>query len=75
MAEETVHVDGVVKQTLPNAMFRVELTNGHEVLAYVPGRLRFRFSSRKRRLLPGDRVTVEISTYDVTKGRIIRRER
>jgi len=75
LAEQTIQVDGTVKETLPNAMYRVELENGHLVLAYVPGRLRFRFSGRKRRILPGDRVTVEISAYDLTKGRIIRRER
>lgn len=75
MPEETLRVEATVKETLPNAMFRVELDSGHSILAYVAGKMRFRFASRKRRILPGDRVTIEISTYDPTKGRIVWREK
>lgn len=75
MAEDSIRVEATVKETLPNAMFRVQLDNGHTVLAYVAGKMRFRFSSRKRRILPGDRVTVELSPYDLGKGRIVWRER
>ena len=56
-------------ETLPNAMFRVELANGHKVLAHVSGKMRMNFI----RILPGDSVTLEISPYDLTRGRIIRR--
>ena len=64
--EKGVEVEGTVRETLPNAMFRVELENGHEVLAHVSGKIRMNFI----RILPGDKVTVEISPYDLTKGRI-----
>ena len=58
--------DDVIKETLPNAMFKVELENGHEILAHVSGKIRMHYI----RILPGDRVTVEMSPYDLTKGRI-----
>ena len=67
--EEGIVVEGKVLKTLPNAMFRVELENGHEVLAHVSGKMRMHFI----RILPGDKVTVELSPYDLTRGRIIRR--
>jgi translation initiation factor IF-1 len=62
----SITVDGVITETLPNAMFRVRLENGHEVLAHVSGKMRMHFI----RILQGDRVTVELSPYDLTKGRI-----
>jgi len=68
--EEPIRVEAVVKESLPNAMFRVELPNGHQVLAHVSGKMRMHFI----RILPGDRVTVEMSPYDLTKGRIVYRE-
>ncbi len=61
-----ISVDGVITETLPNAMFRVKLDNGHEVLAHVSGKMRMHFI----RILQGDKVTVELSPYDLTKGRI-----
>jgi translation initiation factor IF-1 len=64
--EENIEVEGTVKETLPNAMFRVELENGQVVLAYVSGKMRMHFI----KILPGDKVTVELSPYDLTKGRI-----
>ncbi len=64
--EDTIEVEGKVVEPLPNAMFRVELQNGHRVLAHVSGKLRMHFI----RILPGDRVTVELSPYDLTRGRI-----
>ncbi|MBI2885825.1 MAG: translation initiation factor IF-1 [Chloroflexi bacterium] len=64
--KETIEVEGVVKEPLPNAMFRVELANGHRVLAHVSGKIRLNFI----RILPGDRVLVELSPYDLTRGRI-----
>ena len=67
--EEGVIVEGRVLETLPNAMFRVELENSHKVLAHVSGKMRMHFI----RILPGDKVTVELSPYDLTRGRIIRR--
>lgn len=68
--EEPIRVTATVKESLPNAMFRVVLENGHEVLAHVSGKMRMRFI----RILPGDQVTVEMSPYDLTKGRIVWRE-
>jgi translation initiation factor IF-1 len=68
--EEAIRVEGTVKESLPNAMFRVELANGHRVLAHVSGKMRMHFI----RILPGDRVTLEISPYDLTKGRIVYRD-
>jgi len=64
--EEPVSVEGKVVEALPNAMFRVELDSGHKVLAHVSGKIRMHFI----RILPGDRVTVELSPYDLTRGRI-----
>ena len=64
-------VEGKVTETLPNAMFRVELPNGHKVLAHVSGKMRMNFI----RILPGDSVTLELSPYDLSRGRIIRREK
>ena len=69
--EEPIRVQAKVKEALPNAMFRVELEDGHEVLAHVSGKMRLHFI----RILPGDKVTVEISPYDLDKGRIVFRER
>lgn len=69
--EEPITVEGKVVETLPNAMFRVELANGHKVLAHVSGKMRMNFI----RILPGDSVTLELSPYDLTRGRIIRREK
>lgn len=67
--EEGIVVEGTVLETLPNAMFRVELENKHKALAHVSGKMRMHFI----RILPGDKVTVELSPYDLTRGRIIRR--
>ena len=69
--EEAITVIGTVLETLPNAMFRVELENKHKVLAHVSGKMRMHFI----RILPGDKVTLELSPYDLTKGRIVRREK
>lgn len=67
--EEAIQVEGTVVETLPNAMFRVELENKHVVLAHVSGKMRMHFI----KILPGDKVTVELSPYDLTRGRIIYR--
>jgi len=67
--EETIEVEGVVIETLPNAMFRVELKNGHRVLSHISGRIRKHFI----KILPGDKVVVELSSYDLTRGRIVYR--
>ena len=67
--EEPIEVEGTVVETLPNAMFRVELANKHKVLAHVSGKMRKHFI----RILPGDKVLVELSPYDLTRGRIIYR--
>ena len=64
--EDAFEVEGTVVETYPNAMFQVELKNGHKVLAHISGKLRMNFI----RILPGDRVTLELSPYDVTRGRI-----
>lgn len=64
--EENIEVQGTIIETLPNAMFRVELDNGQVILAYVSGKMRMHFI----KILPGDKVTVEMSPYDLTKGRI-----
>ncbi len=69
--EEAIQVEGKVVETLPNAMFRVELPNGHRVLAHISGKMRMHFI----KILPGDKVTVELSPYDLTRGRIIFREK
>lgn len=67
--EEGVQVDGTVIEPLPNATFRVELENGHRVLAHISGKMRMHFI----KILPGDKVTVELSPYDLTRGRIVYR--
>jgi len=64
--EDAIEVEGTVVEPLPNAMFRVELDNGHRVLAHVSGKMRMNFI----RILPGDRVKVELSPYDLSRGRI-----
>ncbi|MCZ9874001.1 translation initiation factor IF-1 [Brachyspira hyodysenteriae] len=70
MAErETIEVEGTVVEPLPNATFRVELENGHKILAHISGKMRMNFI----RILPEDKVTIEMSPYDLTKGRIIYR--
>jgi translation initiation factor IF-1 len=68
--EKGIVLEGTVEEALPNAMFRVRLDTGHEVLAHVSGKMRVHFI----RILPGDRVKVELSPYDLTRGRIIYRE-
>jgi len=67
--EDVIEMEGTVLEPLPNAMFQVQLNNGHRVLAHVSGKIRMNFI----RILPGDRVTVELSPYDLTRGRIIYR--
>jgi len=67
--EQPIRVDGTILETLPNATFRVELENGHKVLAHVSGKMRMHFI----KILPGDKVTVELSPYDLTRGRIVYR--
>ena len=69
--EDVIKVDGTVKETLPNAMFRVELEGGHVVLAHVSGKMRMHYI----RILPGDKVTMELSPYDLTRGRIVLRHK
>jgi len=69
--EEAIQVEGTVVETLPNAMFRVELENGHKILAHVSGKMRMHFI----KILPGDKVTVELSPYDLTRGRITYRSK
>jgi len=64
--EDIIEVEGTVIEALPNAMFQVELQNGHKVLAHISGKLRMHFI----RILPGDKVTIELSPYDLTRGRI-----
>ena len=71
MAKECIRVEGTVKELLPNTMFRVELENGHEILAHISGKMRLHFI----RILPGDKVIVEMSPYDLTKGRITYRKK
>lgn len=68
--EESIEVEGIIKENLPNTMFRVELENGHEVLAYLSGKMRKYFI----KIIPGDKVKVALSPYDLTKGRIIYRK-
>lgn len=69
--EEPIITEGEIFECLPNAMFKVKLKNGHEVLAHVSGKMRMYFI----RIVPGDVVTVELSPYDLSRGRIIKRER
>ena len=67
--QDVIEVEGTVIEPLPNAMFRVELENGHKVLAHLSGKIRMHFI----RILPGDKVTIELSPYDLTRGRIVYR--
>ena len=64
--EDAIEVQGTVLETLPNAMFRVEIENGHKILAHISGKMRMHFI----KILPGDKVTVELSPYDLSRGRI-----
>ncbi|MBN1893801.1 translation initiation factor IF-1 [bacterium] len=67
--EQAIRVDGTILETLPNATFRIELEGGHKVLAHVSGKMRMHYI----KILPGDKVTVELSPYDLTRGRIVYR--
>lgn len=67
--EQSIRVDGTIFETLPNASFRVELENGHKVLAHISGKMRMHFI----KILPGDKVTLELSPYDLSRGRIVYR--
>jgi len=69
--EEKIEVEGKVIEALPNALFRVELDNGHKILAHISGKMRMNFI----RILPGDKVKLELSPYDLTRGRIIYRSK
>jgi translation initiation factor IF-1 len=69
--EEAIKVQGTVVETLPNAMFKVELENKHQILAHISGKMRMHFI----KILPGDKVTVELSPYDLTRGRITYRSK
>ena len=69
--EDAIRVEGLVKEILPKTMFRVELANGHVILAHISGKMRMNFI----RIMKGDKVTVEMSPYDKTKGRIVFREK
>jgi translation initiation factor IF-1 len=71
MKEEAIEVEGTILEALPNAKFRVQLENGHKILAHVSGKMRMYFI----RILPGDKVKLEMSPYDLTKGRIVYREK
>ena len=66
MAKDVIEIEGKILESMPNAMFRVELENGHEILAHISGKIRKNFI----RILPGDRVKVEMTPYDLSKGRI-----
>ncbi|MBP5793866.1 MAG: translation initiation factor IF-1 [Spirochaetaceae bacterium] len=69
--EESIEFEGIVKEALPNTMFKVELQNGHEILAYLSGKMRKHYI----RIVPGDSIRVALSPYDLNRGRIIFRER
>jgi len=69
--ENTIKVDGVIKEALPNATFKVELENGHVIIAHVSGKMRMHYI----KMVPGDKVKIEISPYDLTKGRITYRNK
>lgn len=71
MAKDVIEAEGVVIEPLPNAMFKVELENGHQILAHISGKMRMHYI----RILLGDKVQVEISPYDLTKGRIVYRSK
>ena len=66
MAKDVIEIEGTILESMPNAMFRVKLENGHEILAHISGKIRKNFI----RILPGDKVKLELSPYDLTKGRI-----
>ena len=68
---DVIEIEGTVLEKLPNAMFKVELDNGHQVLAHISGKLRMNYI----RILPGDKVTMELSPYDLSKGRIVWRDK
>lgn len=68
--EDNIRLEAVVKESMPNARFRVELPNGHVVLAHISGKIRMNYI----RILPGDKVTIEMSPYDLSRGRIVYRE-
>lgn len=68
---DVIEIEGIVVEKLPNAMFKVELENGHQVLAHISGKLRMNYI----KILPGDKVTLELSPYDLSKGRIIWRDK
>ena len=67
--DDVIRVEGVVRDTLPNAMFKVEIEGGHQVLGHVSGKMRMNYI----RILPGDKVMIELSPYDLSRGRIVRR--
>jgi translation initiation factor IF-1 len=67
--QSSIKVDGVIQEALPNATFKVELENGHQILAHISGKMRMHYI----KILPGDRVSLEISPYDLSKGRIVYR--
>ncbi|MBU4487233.1 MAG: translation initiation factor IF-1 [Candidatus Delongbacteria bacterium] len=69
--ENTIKIDGIIKEALPNATFKVELENGHIILAHVSGKMRMHYI----KMVPGDKVKIEISPYDLTKGRIVYRNK
>lgn len=69
--EDYIEVDGTVLEQLPNAMFRVQLENGHKILAHISGKMRMHYI----KILPGDKVKLQMSPYDLTKGRIVYREK
>ncbi|MFH1258431.1 MAG: translation initiation factor IF-1 [Elusimicrobiota bacterium] len=69
--EEKIEMDGIIKEALPNAMFRVELENGHKILAHISGKMRVHYI----KILTGDKVKVELSPYDLNRGRIIYRQK
>ena len=71
MSKDVIKVEGVVKELLPNTMFRVELENKHMVIAHISGKMRLNFI----RILPGDKVKLELSPYDLTQGRIVHRNK
>ena len=68
---DVIEIEGTVLEKVPNAMFKVELENGHQVLAHISGKLRMNFI----RIIPGDKVTIELSPYDLSKGRIVWRDK
>jgi translation initiation factor IF-1 len=69
--KEVIEVEGTVLETLPNAMFKVELENGHIILAHISGKMRMHYI----KILPGDKVTIEMTPYDLTKGRVVYRHK